>query len=139
MALQRSFKLKGSQYNIAFSYLVYIWRRKDVVIYIGSSKSGMNRLKDHHKINPKIVLDDDDFEFIPCKTKFQMIELEAQLIYKLNPTLNQRKPSTREMKVDRSIRLKLRREKEAEVLIEVVQSKQNVTRDEAIAIIQKYL
>jgi len=83
-------KMSGVLFRQLRSYLVYIWRRGDEVLYVGRSVRGLSRVFDpqHHTLNG--VLQSDTIEFIPAESRAAAIELEHELIENLRPHLNRR-------------------------------------------------
>jgi hypothetical protein len=70
--------------------LVYVWRRGDDILYIGSALRGIRRPLEsgHHRL--RHILSDDTLQFLRCDTAEEALTLEKRLIRDYHPKLNGR-------------------------------------------------
>jgi len=86
---------------ISFSYArmmqacVYIARRKDVVLYVGSGRSGVSRAfaVNHHVLSTLENPEEITVDVITCDSEAHCRHLEEWLIVSFKPTLNTYKPT----------------------------------------------
>lgn len=65
---------------------VYIYRDEHRVLYVGATNFGIDRAFDHNHKMRKIP--NTSLEFIPCESAAAALDLESELIAKLNPRFN---------------------------------------------------
>lgn len=80
--------MTGLQVQLLRAPLVYVWRRGSDVLYVGRSSEGLRRILNprHHKLHA--IEHADTVEFIPAGTVNNAIQLEADLIERMEPRFN---------------------------------------------------
>jgi Nuclease subunit of the excinuclease complex len=87
------FTMSGRQFRRFTSNIVYIWKRAEHILYVGSSQNGLHRVLNgkHHVIGIKHIQDDDVFEIRYCSSIENARELEQKLIDEYRPLYNHNK------------------------------------------------
>ena len=91
--MKPNFVLTGKVINSELNKsLVYIWKRGDICLYIGTASKGVGRfLKGHHVIGNRYDIEDDDIiECYFCEPR-DLANLEKKLINQLLPVFNKRR------------------------------------------------
>jgi hypothetical protein len=83
----------GAEFNTYRTPAVYVWKRGEEWLYVGSTYHGMNRLCDskHDILSKKIVRDTDTVLMMSGLTRYYARSLEARLIREYKPKYNRHK------------------------------------------------
>ena len=83
--------LSGKEYKDLLKPMIYIWKRKDIYLYVGKSIRGFRRLLSYHHVLSNYDIEDDDiFETILCSSNLESEILERDLIKSYKPVYNYR-------------------------------------------------